>query len=160
MTERPDHLDFITALSIEDCIRTLKGCARQADTQRLKVRIDGRRIWVESAGEAPRHGRTPTWLFRFEGSLTPTPAGTHVHGAVVRNRQLENGLAVMGIAAVAFGTLGIAYTLAAPGAGEFILLLALPLLALFATYYLNYRRLLRQQVHDLARWLYEWLTLP
>lgn len=166
MTRKPARqtlrsLDFVTVLPIEECVRTLKRRARRAPDQRLRVRADGARVVVESGGQAGGRGRTPpVWLFRVEADLRATQAGTHVQGAVVRNDFVESWLLVGGLATAAFNVLAAILALAGPDEGVFVLGLALGLQTLFAAYYVYYRRMVRRQSQQLARWVQEWLTRP
>ena len=84
MRQKDVQLDFITALPVEDCVRTLKSRARQTPNQRLKVRTNGMQLLIESAGGGRRSGPVNRmWFLRFEGSLTTTSTGTRVVGTIV-----------------------------------------------------------------------------
>jgi hypothetical protein len=149
------RIDFVTVLSVDDCVRSLKHGAARTVEQWLSVRLKDGRILVESlAGRNHRGQPSQLWLLRFEGSLTPISVGTRVHGVVVRNNRLEGGLAVVGILTAALSVLGIALSV------PFIGSLSVILLILFAAYYVHYQKLLNQQAHDLRQWVYEWLTVP
>jgi hypothetical protein len=80
------RLDLVTPLPLGDCLKALKRGAAQIPEQRLSVRADGWRVLIVCSTQ-PRSGGQAAgiWLFRFEGSFTPTGIGTHVEGIVVRN---------------------------------------------------------------------------
>ncbi len=147
----PD-VDLICALTADDCVRVLRRGAREVNEPRLRVRREDRAVWVEAR---VRWGRAlPMWMFRFEGTLRPVEAGTHVRGRVVRNRPLEGWLIAAGIITLVFMLFGV-------GAGvPFVKVLSLILLALFAAYYVRYQRLLLRQTRDLTGWIEAWLTVP
>jgi len=149
------RIDFVTALSVDDCVNTLRHGAARTVEQWLSVRLKDGRVFVESLAGRNRRGQpSQLWLLRFEGHLTPVSVGTRVHGVVVRNSKLEGGLAVVGIVTAALSVLGIALSV------PFIGVLSVFLLILFAAYYVRYQKLLNQQAHDLRQWVYEWLTVP
>jgi len=154
-TRRAPRVDFVTVLSVDDCVRSLKhGAARHVE-QRLSVRLTDGRLFIESlAGHARRGQSSQLWLLRFEGSLTPVSVGTRVHGVVVRNNRLEGGLAAAGMVTAALSVVGIALSL------PFVGILSVFLLILFAAYYVHYQKLANQQATDLRQWVYEWLTIP
>ena len=157
----PTGLDFITALPVDDCIKALRRGARRTHDQALYVRTNGLHVVIQSGGQAgERQKSAPLWLFRLEAHLTPTMAGTHFQGAVIRNNFLESWLAVAGLVIAAFNLLAAILVLAQPDEGAFVLGLALIFQVLFAAYYVYYRRMVRQQTRELARWVYEWLTKP
>jgi hypothetical protein len=149
------RLDFVTALPVDDCLRLLKRGARRTAERRLLVQLKGDALSVEWAALRVRRGQAPLlWLLRFEGDLTPVSTGTRVRGSVVHNTRLESLLIVPGLITVLCCGLGIALEV------QFVSILSVILLILFATYYGLYRHLLSRQAHDLLRWVYEWLTVP
>ncbi len=153
---RPDRaaVDVVTALSADDCVRTLRRAARRSD-QRLLVRTEGARVLIESTGQPVLRGQVPLlWLFRFEGALTPVEVGTHVHGMVVRNRLLEGGLAALGAATAVFCATGVGLSV------PFVAVLSAMLLALFIAFYGLYQTLLYRQSRDFVRWLNDCLIIP
>lgn len=148
-------LDFVSALSMGDCLRLLRQEPQRFAGQRLCVRQEGTRLWVEVGWQQRCTDERPgLWLLRFEGVLVPVSAGTHVYGPVVRNGTLEMLLAVPGVITAVFAVLGIA--LAVP----FVAALSVILLGLFAAYYVYYQKLLNQQAYDLGQWLMARLTEP
>lgn len=154
-TRSEPRVDFVTVLSVDDCVSSLQRGAAGRVEPRLSVRLKDGRIFIESlVGHARRGQPSPLWLLRFEGSLTPVSVGTRVHGVVVRNNRLESGLAAVGIVTAALAVLGIALSV------PFIGALSVILLILFAAYYVRYQKLLNQQAADLRQWVYEWLTVP
>lgn len=149
------RLDLVTPLPLENCLKALKRGAAHTTDQRLTVHIDGDHVWIVCATQRSRDGHTAgIWLFRFQGTCTATPIGTHVEGIVVRNKYLEGVLALPGIITGVFCVLGIA--LAVP----FVAALSLILLILLAGFYVVYQRLLTRQAHDLVNWIQEWLLVP
>jgi hypothetical protein len=154
-TRSEPRVDFVTVLSVDDCVRSLKRAAAGNAEQRLSVRLNDGRIFIESLIGHTRRGQpSQLWLLRFEGSLTPVSVGTRVHGEVVRNNKLEGSLAAVGIVTAVLSVLGIALSV------PFIGALSVILLILFAAYYVRYQKLLNQQATDLRQWVYEWLTIP
>lgn len=147
-------LDFVSALSVGECLRCLRQETRFAG-QRVCVRQEGERLlvevgWLQQCDEE----QAGLWLLRFDGVLTPVSAGTHIYGPVMRNGTLEMLLTIPGVITAVFAVLGIA--LAVP----FVAALSVILLGLFAAYYVAFQKLLNQQAHGLARWLVACLTQP
>jgi hypothetical protein len=156
-TEAPSqpNIDFVTVLSVDDCVSSLERGAVGTVEQWLSVRLKDGRIFIESlAGQNHRGQSSQLWLLRFEGTLTPVSVGTRVHGVVVRNNRLEGGLAGVGIVTAVLSVLGIALSV------PFIGTLSVFLLVLFAAYYVRYQKLLTQRDHDLRQWIYECLIAP
>lgn len=152
---QPPAVDFVTALPLEDCLHQIQRGVRRAGDHRLSVRVQGVRVVVEAGAGASRGGQpAPLWLFRFVGDLTAVSAGTRVSGAIVRNRALDGVLVLPGV----FSGFSVVLSLvmAVPSGSA----LGLVLLALFGACYALYDRLTRQQAHDLAQQVYEWLTVP
>jgi len=149
------RLDLVTPLPIEHCLHALKRGAAHSPERQLAVRVDGRHVLIVREMQRGRNGQASgLWLFRFQGSVTPTDIGTHVQGIVVRNKYLEGVLALPGIVTGVFCVLGIA--LAVP----FVATLSLFLLLMLAGFYVYYQRLLTHQAHDLVNWMQEWLLVP
>jgi hypothetical protein len=149
------RLDLVTPLPLEDCLSVLRRHTARITDQRLSVYTDAHRVRIVSSTQRRRDGQAAgIWLFRFEGSVTPTAIGTHVEGIVVRNKVLESVLAVPGIVTGVFCVLGIALNV------PFVAVLSPILLVMLAGFYVYYQRLLARQAHDLMRWLQEWLLVP
>jgi hypothetical protein len=145
----------VTALPPDDCSRLLRRGARRDYQHRLAVRIEGRRISLILAPGRLRRGQNPMmWLLRFEGELTPVSTGTRVQGVIMVNRRLESALALPGVLTGLCAAAGLVL-----GVG-FVSILAGILLALLASYYVLFRRIITGQSSDLLRWLYESLMLP
>jgi hypothetical protein len=141
-------VEFVTALAMDECVRSLANGPRRFGGQQLCVRVRGDRVLVETGWQRHCAEETPgLWLLRFEGVLGPENAGTRVVGQVVRNSTLETLLTVPGLITSVFAVLGIA--LAVP----FVAVLSVILLVLFATYYVYFQKLLSRQAHDLASWV-------
>jgi len=141
-------VEFVTALAVDECARSLANVPRRFGGQQLSVRVRGVHVLVETGWQRGSAEETPgLWLLRFEGVLVAESAGTRVVGQVVRNSTLETLLTVPGLITSAFAVLGIA--LAVP----FVAILSVILLALFATYYVYFQKLLSRQAHDLAYWV-------
>lgn len=141
-------IEFVTPLARDECVHSLAGGPRRFGGQQLYVRVQGDRVLVETGWQRrPAEEAPELWLLRFEGTLGPENAGTHVVGQVVRNSTLETLLTVPGLITSVFAVLGIA--LAVP----FVAVLSVILLVLFATYYVYFQKSLSRQAHDLARWV-------
>jgi hypothetical protein len=84
--ESSNSLDFVTALTVEQCVERLeRGPAHTLD-YRLTVRTDGQRFVVEALGAygAPQAG-TQMGLANFQGHLSRISTGnTRVHGITIK----------------------------------------------------------------------------
>ncbi|MBN1562891.1 MAG: hypothetical protein JXA10_03585, partial [Anaerolineae bacterium] len=130
------RLDFVTPLSREDCLYTLRQGAPQFHDQALTIGTAGDRVWIASALGSDGRGRpSVVWQFRFVCTLTEIEIGTHVYGKIVRNPVLEGGLIAVLLILALIGS-GFAWV------EPVVAVLVSPLVVLLGGFYVVYQRLL------------------
>lgn len=151
---RAVHLDFVSALDQASCLDAIRSGISEINQQTLTVNLRGGKVWITSVWGADARGRPSSlWLFRFEGELTTTIAGTLIHGRIRRNLALEAGLALTWCSVALAGGLSLLLD-------PVVAVLISPLMVLLSGFYMIYLRSLRRQARELLGWIETWLLLP
>jgi hypothetical protein len=86
-------LDFVTSLSVEECVRQLEQAAFRSVDERLSARSDGQRFVVEFWKPETEGGTDSQVLnVRVEGWFDTIAAETHIQGEVTANRYREDAI--------------------------------------------------------------------
>jgi hypothetical protein len=153
--ESGNSLDFVTALTVEQCVERLeRGPAHTLD-HRLTVRTDGQRFVVEAWGEISRRPRT---IARLEGRLSQgANDSTRVFGMVTNNNPYDNWgmIAIPVIIVLWWGMLNL-IGLGGVGVTVFNLVIIVGYVGILASLSDKFD----QQTPDLRRWVRDQLYVP
>jgi hypothetical protein len=145
-------LDFVTALTVEQCVERLEKGPTHTLDYRLTVRTDGRRFVVEAWGEMS--GRS--WLVaNFEGRLNPTTHGpTRVSGFATTKNPWDSLWPPLLMLTVAVVLCVVEWS------NSPVSILWLGAAAVFYWFYSHSGTRVAEQTPDLRRWVRKQLDMP